>query len=81
MSQKLIQARHAQGLAAYRAGHSIKHMIEVAGEINAMHDHPGITAEQHEEIENSLPSFAAGFADGFLEDIRLIAGQRRGQTA
>lgn len=80
----LSPARHAQGLASYRAGHSISHIFDVFEEIKKLHEQPGLTHEQHDEIENAGPSMIAGFSDGALEDLRLIASAlraRRGETA
>jgi hypothetical protein len=77
----MIEARHTQGLAAYRAGHTFKHAIEVANEIEQMHRAEGVTPEEHEEISASIPSFLSGFADGFLDDIRTIAKAHRGLRA
>lgn len=77
----IIPARHSQGLAAYRAGLTIRELVGTADEIDRMHDDPNLTNEQHEEIAASGPSLIAGFADGLIEDIRTIAAARRGQTA
>jgi hypothetical protein len=73
-------ARHAQGLAAYRSGKSLKELIGLVAEIDAMHT-PEMTNEEHDEIQAAEPSVICGFADGFLEDIRTLANQRRGQRA
>lgn len=81
---KLIEARHRQGLAAYRAGHGIDHVMEIAHEIEQMHE-TAQTEDEHREIQNSVPSFIAGFLTGLIDDIRSISAnpnvQRRGQTA
>jgi hypothetical protein len=77
----IIPARHAQGLAAYRAGHSIAELIGISEEIDRLHDQPDLTNEQHNEISAAGPSLIAGFADGLIDDIRLLAGARRGQRA
>lgn len=78
---KLIEARHAQGLNAYHTGASIKDVIRTLDEIMAMHDKPDLTHDEHKEISDAGPSFIAGFADGALEDFRMIVAQRRGQRA
>ena len=81
----LSEARHAQGLAAYRSSQSIKDLINLAETIDAMHDRPDLSNEEHDEIANALPSVMAGFADGFLEDFRSILHSptisRRGPSA
>jgi hypothetical protein len=77
---KLVRARHTQGLAAYRAGHGIDHVMDIAHEIDEMHKQPDLTNEEHEEIENSTPSFIAGYVSGVIDDIRMLARQR-GQRA
>lgn len=74
----LIAARHTQGLQAYRAGHGIDHLMDVAHEIETMHEAPDLTNEQHEEIDNSIPSFLAGYLSGLVEDVRFIANRQRG---
>lgn len=76
----IIPARHSQGLAAYRAGHSIAELIGITEEIERMHEQAQ-SNEEHREIEASGPSLIAGFADGLIEDIRLLASARRGQKA
>lgn len=76
----IIQSRYDQGLAAYRAGHGIRHVVEVLDEIErtarSAQEDPG-----PEYNHDAGPSVIAGFADGLIADIRTIAGQRRGQTA
>jgi hypothetical protein len=74
----ISHARHAQGLAAYRSGQSIRELIGIMVEFDMMHARPDLTNEQHEEIEAAGPSLIAGYADGLIEDIRFLAGQRRG---
>jgi len=76
----IIPARHAQGLAAYRGGLSIRELIGITDEIDLMHEQAK-TDEEHQEIEASGPSLIMGYAEGVIEDIRLIAAQRRGQRA
>jgi hypothetical protein len=78
---KLVHDRHAQGLAAYRAGHSIKDVCKITEEIEAMHEKPDLSDDEHDEIAASTPSFLLGFADGFLEDFRRMSSARRGATA
>ncbi len=77
----IIPTRHAQGLSAYRAGLTIRELIGISDEIEAMHKQPDLTNEQHNEIDASGPSLIAGFADGLIEDIRFIANNKRGQRA
>jgi hypothetical protein len=84
----LVNARHTQGLAAYRAGLTLKELITTAEEIDLMHEQvqPGENAHaEHQEIANAGPSLIAGFADGLLDDIRKLANStnltRRGQSA
>jgi hypothetical protein len=85
----VVAAHHAQGLAAYRAGLSIKEIMTISGEIELMHEQVPHGAEdanaQHDEIAAAGPSLIAGFADGLIDDIRNIARspgfQRRGQSA
>jgi hypothetical protein len=84
----IIPARHAQGLAAYRAGLSLREVIGTFEEINRMHEQvqPSENAiDEHDEIDNAGPSLIAGFADGLIDDIRNIARSpnltRRGQSA
>ncbi len=77
----IIDARHKQGLAAYRSGLSLRELIGVFEEIDEMHNHERLTNEQHDAIDNAGPSLVAGFADGLIEDIRLLASARRGQRA
>lgn len=74
----IIPARHAQGLASYRAGLSIAELNGILSEIDAMHDQPDVSIEQHNEIAASAPSLIAGYADGLIDDIRLLANARRG---
>lgn len=75
-------SRHAQGLQLYRTGASIADLIRTVQDVERMHEQPGLTNEQHDEIAAASPSLCAGFADGALDDIRLIAtGQRRGVRA
>lgn len=76
----IIPARHTQGLAAYRAGLSIRELVGSLEEIDRMHAEAK-TDEEHEEIAASGPSLIAGFADGLIDDIRLLASARRGQRA
>lgn len=94
------EERYRQGLAAYRAGHSMRDLINVGEEIErsaeaAMDElrsrSEGGTPEEMAKREEfyktrseGMPSLIAGYADGFIDDIRMIArgsGQRRGQTA
>jgi len=83
----IIEARHKQGLAAYRAGLSLRELYSTLDEIERMHEQvQGADATvQHEEIANSGPSLIAGFADGLIDDIRNLARstvfQRRGVSA
>lgn len=77
----IIPARHQQGLAAYRTGLSILELMGIQDEIDAMHAKPDLTHEEHDEIAAAGPSLVAGYADGLIEDIRLIAATRRGQRA
>lgn len=77
---KLVTARHTQGLAAYRAGHGIDHVMDISNEIDEMHKAPDLTTEQHDEIESSIPSFIAGYMSGLIEDIRFIANRQRGNN-
>jgi hypothetical protein len=77
----IIPARHSQGLAAYRAGLSLAELNGVLREIDAMHEKPELTNEEHDEIAHSGPSLIAGFADGLIDDIRLIANTKRGLRA
>jgi hypothetical protein len=72
----IITARHNQGLAAYRAGLTLKELITVFGDIELMHEQPDLSPEQHEEIDDAGPSLIAGFADGLIEDIRSLRPQR-----
>lgn len=74
-------ARHAQGLAAYRAGQSIADLTRTLQEVERMHEQPDLTNEQHEEIAAAAPSLMSGFADGLIEDIRLLTNRGRGQRA
>lgn len=76
----IIAARHTQGLAAYRAGLTIAELYGLNEEIDRMHE-TAKTNEEHEEISASGPSLIAGFADGLIDDIRLLASTRRGQRA
>lgn len=84
---KIIPARHQQGLAAYRAGLTVRELIGISDEIEQMHEQVeevegGPSArDQHEEIANAGPSLIAGFADGLVTDIRMLANSRRGITA
>ena len=77
----IIDARYNQGLAAYRGGLSIRELIKITDEIDAMHDQPDVTDEMHNEIAASPSSLIMGFAEGLIEDLRLVASQRRGQRA
>lgn len=76
----IVQPRYDQGLAAYRAGHGIRHVVDVLDEIErtarAAKEDPGPSFGH-----DAGPSVIAGFADGVIADIRTIAAQRRGQTA
>lgn len=72
-------ARHAQGLAAYRSGQSIKDLMALQDEIDRMHEQ-ATTNEEHDEIAAAGPSIIAGFADGFIDDIRTLARSHRPQT-
>lgn len=76
----IVQSRYDQGLAAYRAGHGIRHVVEVLNEIETIargaQEDPGANFNH-----DAGPSVIAGFADGLIADIRLLANQRRGQTA
>lgn len=76
----IIPARHAQGLASYRSGLSIAELMGISEEIEAMHE-TAKTNEEHDEIAAAGPSLIAGFADGLIDDIRLLANTRRGQRA
>lgn len=79
---KLIRPRYEQGLAAYRAGHGILHVMEIGDEIEnfsrAAESDPGPMYSH-----DAMPSVIAGFADGLIEDIRRITGtgRRAGLTA
>lgn len=77
----IVPARYEQGLSTYRSGGTLRELMRTAGEIEAMHEQPDLSNEQHEEIANGAPSLITGFADGLIEDIRHIASSRRGQTA
>lgn len=90
----IVQSRYDQGLAAYRAGHGIRHVVEVLDEIErgARGDRGAYEVKSGPDFSDIVdpgpsfgrdagPSLIAGFADGVLADIRAIAGQRRGQTA
>ena len=76
----IVEARHAQGLQAYRAGHSIRDLVGITETIDAMHQKDGLSNEEHEEIDNATPSLLAGFLDGLIEDIRSLR-PGRGQRA
>jgi hypothetical protein len=57
MSKHIIEeARYIQGLASYRAGHTIRDFVGIAEEMS----------------EDNDPSFLVGFLDGILEDIRSL---------
>ena len=62
---------------SHRAGHGIDHLMDVAHEIETMHEAPDLSHEQHEESNNSIPSFLAGYFSGLVEDVRFIANRQR----
>lgn len=74
-------ARHTQGLQLYRTGASIADLIRTVQDIERMHDAEGVTNEQHEEIAAASPSLCAGFADGVIDDIRLLVNRGRSLRA
>ena len=74
------QARYDQGVNAYRAGHSIRTVLEVITQIDEMHSEAK-TYEEHCEIQDAIPNFLMGFAEGLLADIRTLVAPRRGTTA
>jgi hypothetical protein len=75
-------ARHAQGLALYRTGQSLQSLFKVLNDIEAMHEQPNLTDEQHDEIQAAPSGVMLGFGDGLIEDIRTLATSvRRGQRA
>lgn len=76
----IIDARYNQGLAAYRGGLSIRELIKITDEIDAMHEQAK-TSEEHDEIAASPPSLIMGFAEGLIEDVRLLASRQRGGRA
>jgi hypothetical protein len=78
---KLIRARYDQGLAAYRAGHGIDHVIDISAEIDALHQTADLSNEQHREIDNAVPSFISGFLSGLIDDVRRMAATTRGSRA
>ena len=67
--QHIVEARYTQGLAGYRAGHTIRDLIEIAD-----------TFEQDGENDDEMPSLMVGFLDGLIEDIRSLRPVR-GQKA
>ena len=73
MHQKIIPARHSQGLSAYRGGQSLADLHETLRLIDKMHE-TAETHEQHAEIADAAPSLVLGYVDGILEDFRAIVG-------
>jgi hypothetical protein len=60
---------------------------EESQKISLVYEKPEDREAAHERLRagdfshDAGPSLIAGFADGVIDDIRAIAGQRRGQTA
>src|ERR1035437_8984004 len=78
MARHIVTARHNQGLAAYRAGLTLKELITtILAEIDLMHEQPDLSDEQREEIDDAGPSLIAGFADGLIDDIRFLRASNR----
>jgi VIT1/CCC1 family predicted Fe2+/Mn2+ transporter len=70
------QQHHAHGLALYHSGATLTDIVRKIDEIEARHEEPTLSHEQHEQIEAASKSVALGFADGILEDIRKLSGSR-----
>ncbi len=86
MSQMQIVAhRYNEGLAAYRAGHNLRDMINLTNEVEKTYDDlpPEATPEQRNEVFHGAQSVMLGFLDGFLEDFRnpAVSRTRRGPSA
>ena len=77
----IVGARHAQGLQAYRAGHTIRDLVGIAEAIDEMYKEDDLSDEEHQEIKDAIPSVMAGFLDGLIEDIRTLARPRQGTRA
>lgn len=77
----IVPARHAQGLAAYRSGLSLIAVTDLLSKFEEMHNQPGLSNDQHEEIDASGPSLLAGFLDGLIDDVRSLAGRSTGNRA
>lgn len=84
---KVVARRYEQGLSAYRAGHSLRDIINLTNEIEKTYDDlpADATPEQCDEVFHGAQSATLGFAEGFLEDFRSILHSptisRRGPSA
>lgn len=92
----IVDHRYNQGLAAYRAGLSMRDIMNISDEIEvsaekamdeirsrAMGGTPEEDAQRdaiRRERQDGVPSVIAGFTDGFIEDIRTLARSHRPQT-
>ena len=88
MSQmQVISHRYDQGLADYRAGHTLRDIINVTNVLEKEFDNlsPDATREQRDEVYHGAQSVMVGFLDGFLEDFRHVLRApnigRRGPSA